>query len=169
MHKTIGHRLPELRLEGLTGSDRSIYSGDLAGSVVLINFWGTWCGPCLIELPHLAELGRKYSTREDFQLLAVSAGPSESADDLENLRRDTLAFLKQSGTDIPTYADPGNATFDGFCEMARRLDPSAMEGVPTTILLDRRGIIRGVWIGYVPGLENEMEEMVKRLLDEEGK
>ena len=167
-HKVIGNRLPEVRLEGLTGSDRSIRSEDLAGSVVLMNFWGTWCGPCRIELPHLAGLGKKLSSREDFKFLAVSVGRAESADELAALRQATTEFIEQFGLDIPTYADPDDATFDGFCELLRSLEPSAMEGVPTTIVLDREGIIRGVWIGYAPGVEDQVEETVSQLLDGDG-
>ena len=167
-YKVIGNRLPEVRLEGLTGSDRSIRSEDLAGSVVLINFWATWCGPCRIELPHLAKLEKKFSPRGDFQFLAVSLGRAESADEWAALRQSTADFLQQSGVDIPTYADLGDATFNRFCELALSLEPSMGEGVPTTIVLDREGIIRGVWIGYAPGVEDQVEETVSRLLDGDG-
>lgn len=168
-HKVIGNRLPEVRLEGLTGSDRSIRSEDLAGRVVLMNFWATWCGPCRIELPHLAKLEKKLSSREDFQFLAVSVGGAESAEELAALRQASTEFLERSGVDIPTYADPGYATFDGFYELVRSLEPSMGEGVPTTIVLDREGIIRGLWIGYAPGVEDLIEETVGQLLDGDGK
>ena len=165
--KVLGSRLPEVRLEGLTGSDRSIRSEDLAGSVVLMNFWATWCGPCKIELPHLAELQRKFSSREDFQFMAVSVGPVETAHELAALRQDTTQFLERSGIGIATYADPGGATLGGFRELAQGLEPSTREGVPTTLVLDGKGIIRGVWIGYRSGLEDEMEELIGQLLDED--
>ena len=43
------------------------------------------------------------------------------------------------------------------------------EGYPTTLLLDRRGVIRAVWVGYRPGLETEMERHISMLLEEKGK
>ena len=165
-HPTVGNRLPEVELEALTGSGGSIRSEDLAGSVVLINFWATWCGPCRDELPHIAQLGEEFSARDDFQLLTVSVGLAESATDLETLRQATIDFLDQEGLNVPTYADPNNITFAGFGDLALSLDPSAEGGLPTTIALDRKGIIRGVWPGYLPGLEIEMKEMVAGLLEE---
>ena len=168
-NKVIGNRLPETSLQGLTGSDRTIRSEDLAGSVVLLNFWATWCGPCRIELPHLVKLQKKLSSREDFQFLAVSVGPAESADELAALRRETLNFLGGLDMDIPTYADPGYATLGGFGELTQRLEPFMGQGLPTTVVLDREGIIRGTWIGYAPGVEVQMEEMVGQLLDDYGK
>ena len=167
--KVIGKPMPEIRLGGLTGSDRAICSEDLAGSVVLINFWATWCGPCRIELPHLAKLEKKFSSREDFLFLSVSVGPAESADQLAALRQETLDFLAGIDLDIPTYADPGNATIDRFYDLAFDVELPSGGAVPTTIVLDRQGIIRGVWIGYGPGVEDQVEEAVSQSLDGNGK
>jgi thiol-disulfide isomerase/thioredoxin len=166
--KVIGNRMPEVSLKGLTGSDRSIRSEDLAGKVVLLNFWATWCGPCRIELPHLAELEKKLSSRDDFQFLAVSIGPAATANDLAAMKESTAEFLDGVGLDIRAYADPGYLTYDGLRELVQSQEPSLGEGLPTTIVLDRGGIIREIWLGYAPGLEIEIEETVTRLLDGDG-
>ena len=50
----IGVPLAELRLQPLSGDGPPVSLADLRGSVVLLNFWGTWCPPCLRELPHIA-------------------------------------------------------------------------------------------------------------------
>ena len=76
------------------------------------------------------------------------------------LRGDTTALLKQLKIEMPTYADPGGvsrAAFDGV---------AGFDGYPMTFVLDRKGTIQGVWSGFQPGIEKEMESLVGKLLEE---
>ena len=155
-HPAVGQKLVVLDLTPLTGDAEPIALPDLESKVVLINFWGTWCPPCRMELPHIAEIEKKYRDRPEFKLLAVSCGD----EDIQQLRTDTEQFLSKKGITMPTYADQGEASRSA----AEQLD--AFGGYPTTIVLDRTGTIRGVWGGYMPGVEQEMEELVNNLLNE---
>jgi len=153
----IGRRLPDLQLEPLTGDGHPARLNDLAGKVVLLDFWGTWCPPCRAEFPHIAALGDEYRERPDFQLLAVSCG----ADDNENpqsLRTATLEFLADRRLDITTYFDPGGVTRREVAKVA------GFEGYPTTLVLDRQDVIRGMWVGYEPGTERKIGELIAKLL-----
>ncbi len=156
-----GPRLAGLELEGLTGDAQNVVLEELSGQVVLLNFWGTWCPPCKAELPHIAAIERKYGDRADFRLLAVSCAGDPSAEnspqDIEVLRQTTAEFLSARGIDMPTYADPGHRT-----RRAIGFDYS----YPTTLLVDRQGVIRKKWVGYRPGTEKEMEQAVEQLLAE---
>jgi hypothetical protein len=89
--------------------------------------------------------------------LAVSCGD----DDPRRLQSDTEELLARLNLDLPTYTDPTGATRDAFRQVAGRT------GFPTNFVLDRRGVIRAVWVGYGPGLENEMKSTVRRLLREQ--
>src|SRR5688500_16773276 len=73
-HTSVGQKLPPLELIPLTGQASIVTTEQLGGKVVLINFWGTWCGPCQQELPHLLRLEAAYRDRQDFQLVSVSCG-----------------------------------------------------------------------------------------------
>ena len=157
-HKGVGQRMPLLELTRLSGDQESVTLDDMAGKVVLVNFWGTWCPPCRKELPVLADLRKKLAGNGDFKFLAVSCGPNMS-EDIGVLREDTIAFLKQADIDVPVYADPGGVTRGAFDAVA------GLRGVPTTFILDRHGIIRGVWPGFRPGVEKGMEELILQLLD----
>ena len=158
-HPMVGTELFHLALESLTGDGGSIGLDDLSGKVALINFWGPWCPPCVEELPHVAELESKHRGESDFQLLAVSC-EGGSQESLSELRGSTAALLEIADIDMPTYHDPGGTS---------RKALGIMTGMdwfiyPTTVLIDRRGVIRGLWLGYVPGNEKQMELEVERLL-----
>jgi cytochrome c biogenesis protein CcmG, thiol:disulfide interchange protein DsbE len=158
-----------LELQPLTGAERPVTLRDIEGRVTLLHFWGTWCRPCRDELPHLAALRRRYAGRETFQLLAVSFPPCSLPVDAEALREETAALLKRLKLDLPTYSDVDGRTRDA----ADQIVPEAVDhssGVslfPLTLLLDRRGVVRAVWLGYRPGAETEMERYIDMVLEEE--
>jgi thiol-disulfide isomerase/thioredoxin len=58
-------------------SDKTMYTADLRGSITVINFWATWCGPCLEELPLISKLNSEYS-RKKVRFIAVSADETEN-------------------------------------------------------------------------------------------
>jgi cytochrome c biogenesis protein CcmG, thiol:disulfide interchange protein DsbE len=157
----IGRKLPYLELQPLTGDAQWVSLRDLAGHVTVVNYWGTWCPPCRAEFPHIVELASKFGDQKDFRLLAVSCG-SEGADaKLDALRDETQVFLKSNDVTLPTYADQHAASRR---ELARFLQLDF--GYPTTLILDRQGIIRGFWEGYMSGTEVEMTDLVQQLLNE---
>jgi len=156
-HPAVGKTLSTIALEPLTGSAGPVRAEDLQGKVVLLNFWGTWCPPCRQEFPHLTALAERYGNRPEFRFLSVScgAGPSEDA---AELRSETEAFLEKQGADLATYHDPGAVT-------RKSVDAAAgFQGYPTTVLLDGSGVIRGMWVGYYPGVEKEIDRAVAKLL-----
>ncbi len=162
-HGGVGQMLPFLELQPLTGDVSAVSLADIRDHVTLLNFWGTWCPPCRSELPHIAELRQRFAGRAAFRLLAVSCPPGGQADDVQSLEEGTAALLKRLGLDLPTYSDPDDATQSALGQL---ID---LQGYPTTVLLDRLGVIRAVWVGYRPGVETEMERYISMLLDEDGK
>ena len=157
-HPAVGQRLSRLELQPLTGDGQPVSLDDLAGRVVLLNFWGTWCPPCLVELPDLARIESTFRDRDDFKFLAVSCGQGPS-EDPEDLRLNTTSLLFSEQIDMPTYSDPGGVS---------RLDARQVVGLeffPTTVILDRGGVIRGVWVG--PADKGELEDLISQLLEEE--
>jgi thiol-disulfide isomerase/thioredoxin len=157
----IGRHLPYLKLEGLTGDAQNVSLDDLQGHVTLLNFWGTWCPPCLREFPHIVEIAEIFRNQADFRLLAVSCGQGND-EDLKHLRRETEIFLEVTKAALPTYADEKGATRQAMTA-ALGLDGFAY---PTTLVLDRQGTIRGFWVGYAPGSERAMRALIQELLDE---
>jgi cytochrome c biogenesis protein CcmG, thiol:disulfide interchange protein DsbE len=156
----IGRSLGYLRFEPLTGNTSPVVLEDLQGRVTLINFWGTWCPPCIRELPEIADLSKRFASHDAFRLYAVSCGQQDDAD-LGVLREETEMFLQSRGSSLPTYADQNGAT-----RQAMTLTLGISLAYPTTLVLDRRGTVRGFWQGYVPGAADEMGELIDKLLAE---
>lgn len=159
-HAGVGSQLTFLELEPLTGHPPRLSTGDLLDRVTLLNFWGTWCPPCRSELPHIAELRKRFAGQEAFQLVAISYPQLGQGDDLQSLREETASLLKRQKIDLPTYYDPDDMTRAAVDRVI------GFEGFPTTVLLDRNGVIRAIWAGYRPGLETEVELYVDKVLGE---
>ncbi len=155
----IGRALPDLQLQPLTGDGQPVSLKDLSGKVTLLDFWGTWCPPCRAEFPHIAAIANEHRDRPDFQLLAVSCGDTGD-DNSATLRPDTDAFLKNNKLNVPTYWDPQGHTRQQVEKIA------GFEGYPTTLVIDRQGVIRGRWVGYEWGTERQIASLVAKLLSE---
>jgi cytochrome c biogenesis protein CcmG, thiol:disulfide interchange protein DsbE len=168
-YRGIGDQLRFLELEPLTGNPPRLSVADLQNRVVLLNFWGTWCRPCRDELPHVAALRQRFAGQAAFRLVAISYPPLGQGDDLQSLREETTALLKRLSLDLPTYWDPDNMTRTAVDQLI----PDAVEEFssvalfPLTVLLDRQGAIRAIWLGYRPGVETEIERYVDKVLSED--
>jgi thiol-disulfide isomerase/thioredoxin len=167
-HAAVGQRLGFVQLEPLTGEASPITAAELQGQVTLINFWGPWCGFCLEEMPHLVRLREKFAERSDVQFLFVSCSPDWQpntppafgwSENLAQLRASTAELLAERGYNIPTYVDPHGKTRQAFAGL------DTWEGYPTTLLIDRDGVIRFVSIGYVPGDEHALEEQLRKVIN----
>lgn len=161
-HPAVRSRLTSLSLEPLTGTKQRVRLEDLQGKVVLVNYWGTWCGPCHMEFPQLVLLEKQLRKETDFRFLSVSCGHSPDEEDPSELERNTKAFLGKAKADIPTYLDAGG--------ISRRalVDAADLKGFnyPTTVLLDRQGAIRALWLGYAEIFDREIDLAVHKVLAE---
>jgi cytochrome c biogenesis protein CcmG, thiol:disulfide interchange protein DsbE len=158
-HPAVGRQLPGLELQPLTVGAECVSLAELKGKVTLLNFWGTWCGPCVQEFPHLVALGKELKGNGDFRLLLVSCGGGVD-DTLDELRDNTHRFLAAQKSDLPCYSDQ-----HGFTRRSLMMATGQQGfGYPTTVVLDRSGVIRGMWEGYSPSAVLEMRQIIDELL-----
>ena len=158
-HPAVGKELESVSLDALSGDASNLTAKDLTGHVSLINFWGTWCGPCRIEFPHIVELDREFRGNPEFKLVSISMQKGEKT--LEELRMNTEQFLQSQNADFATYFDLGGRTWNSVSDVL-----GGNDFVPTTVILDRDNTVRGVWTGYAAGVEKEMQKLVAELLAE---
>lgn len=157
----VGRKLPALALEPLTGDGKAATLESLAGKVVVVNLWGTWCPPCRVELPHLVELGNEFSKYPEFHLFLVSCAPGRQEDPVD-LKEETEAFLAKSKYQVATYSDPDFTTRRALHRVAM------LRGFPTTFVLDGEGVIRGIWNGFHPNVPHEIRQLVLQLMPAPG-
>lgn len=157
----VGLPLKFLELRPLTGTSEGVSLESVRGKVTLINYWGPWCGFCVQEFPHLVELWDKNRGNPEFAFISVSSS-GHNEEDVPQLKQETEAFFKTRQAGFPTYVDPDGANR----QILASLTDMTGFGYPTTVLLDRSGIIRALWIGYQPGFESQMEQLVSQLLAE---
>lgn len=155
----VGKRPEKLEFTPLEGDGEPLTLPDLQGQVVLINFWGPWCPPCRAEFPELMELRETLAKERQFRFVSVTAMPGEDEEDLVKL---TKTYLQSQKYDLPVYRDSQQTTRDELKELNQASDFP----FPTTILLDEKGVIRAVWVGYSQGVGEQMQELIETLLKE---
>jgi cytochrome c biogenesis protein CcmG, thiol:disulfide interchange protein DsbE len=154
----VGAKLSEIALEPLTGDPPPVATSALAGKVTLINFWGPWCGYCLQEFPELVEIEQHFRSQSDFQFFSVSSN-SDPFDE-RGLAEQTAQFMKQQQATFPTYRDSRGHTHRALAAAAKLTE----FGYPTTVVLDREGRIRGLWIGYRPTYIQQVRAVIEETL-----
>lgn len=119
---------------------------DTKGKVVFINFWATWCPPCIAEMPTIAELNSEFSSNEDFVVMMV---------DVDNKREQAQAFLDKRNLNLPLYT-PASAIPQSFLKGS----------IPTSIVLDKEGNLVFKKEGMGDFSNKKFKSFIAKLLDE---
>jgi thiol-disulfide isomerase/thioredoxin len=158
----VGKPAPDFTLTVFDGPDKTktVSKADLAGKVVMIDFWATWCGPCLNELPEVQKLIESYAkAKKDVVIVALSqdSDPKDPAE-VRKLIESTLSKKKIDLTAAPVgkiALDPSNTVGDAF----------QVEGYPTVVLLDPKGVIRSAHVGFSPDVGTVLGKEIDALLE----
>lgn len=117
---------------------------DLRGKVVLLDFWGTWCGPCVESVPSLRDLNKRYA-KEPFVIVGISS---------DNNEEEWRSFVEKNKMVWPQYLDRDDKIQQAF----------RVRGFPTYVLIDHEGIVRFRTTGASWMQSAAMSEEIKKRL-----
>lgn len=130
----VGSKAPDFTVQD---AQRTVSLHDLRGKIVVLNFWATWCPPCIEEMPSLVQMQRQLGDK-----VTVFAVSTDSDEDVEKYQR----FLRDRNVQLLTVRDgaqKSNALYGTF-------------KFPETYIIDHRGIIRRKFIGPVQWTKPEI-------------
>jgi cytochrome c biogenesis protein CcmG, thiol:disulfide interchange protein DsbE len=138
----VGSQLPDIAVKDLRGDEVS--SQSLRGKVVLIDIWATWCQPCRKEMPGYQKLLDRYGSR-GFVVIGLKSNMMMDT-------KDPAKFAKEIGVHYPLVS----ASADVIGKFGE------LQGLPTTLLYDREGILRDKVIGfeYMSHFEEELKPLL---------
>jgi len=136
-----GSKAPDFKLQ--TSDNKDVTISGLKGKVVLLNFWATWCGPCVREIPDFLEVYDQYKSK-GFEIIGVSldAGEWEKVTPFVAKMKMTYPVVKGDNAVVQAY---GN-----------------FNAIPTSFFIDRKGVVVHQKTGAMT--KSELEAILKKLL-----
>ncbi len=143
---------------------KTITKAELAGKVIVIDFWATWCGPCMKELPEIQKVIEAYAgSKKDVVVVALSQDDEPA--ELSQVRKLVEKTLSEKGFNLSNAPvglvglDPSKSVGGAF----------QLEGYPTLVILDRKGVVQSVHVGFDPSssvpLNKSLAKEIDTLLD----
>ena len=126
------------------------------GKVVVINYWATWCGYCVEEMPEFEKVYKEFgSNKKDVVILGV-AGPNskENRNNVDIEKDEIISFLKKKNITYPTLMDETGKYFNEY----------GVKYFPTTYVINKKGYLEGFVNGAISGeqLKNAINETLKK-------
>lgn len=145
----IGSNAPELQIAKYVKGD-SVQQFE-EGKVYVVEFWATWCGPCIAAFPHLSELQAEYKDNVQFIGVNVWEGVEDQAERIEKVEN----FVKEQG-DRMSYTvavENGSAMADTW------MKPAGQNGIPAAFIVDGKGKI--AWVGHPMNMDDSLESVIE--------
>lgn len=145
---TIGNVVPG-DIELIDTNQNTLNLSSFRGSVVFINFWATWCEPCIDEIPSIETLYRRFSKNPKFKIITIL---------FKDDQQRALMYMKENGYTFPVYLNPDGSAAKQF----------GITGVPETFIIDKKGVLRDKKIGPEQWDSPIVIETLRSLINEHG-
>lgn len=164
---TIGSKAPSLDIEHWisNGHDKFKPVKEFeAGKVYVVEFWATWCGPCVMSMPHLKETQEKYADK-GVQLISISDEETEVVDGFlakqvrGSAKDDTENTYRKLTSAYCLTTDPDKSVYEDY------MDAAGQNGIPTCFIVGKSGLIE--WIGHPMSMDDTLEKVVAGTWDRE--
>lgn len=139
----IGKPAPAIRAKMLDGSDFDLAS--LKGRIVLLDFWATWCGPCVQAMPKVQKVAEKFADR-NVTILGVNSDGGDT--------KKVSAFLEKRKITLGQVMDADGSIGSAY----------AVTGIPCMVFIDAGGVVQDVHVGAGPSIERELTQSIEKLL-----
>jgi len=149
LHKLLGQKIPPFEFVDLEG--KPVGRDSLAGKVVVVDFWATWCGWCFKGLPNLQQVYDKYRDNDQVQILTVST------DEVDVSNNDLTAAFDKAKLKMPIVRDVNQQSRTMF----------DVQGLPTMLLIGPDGTVQSIDVGFQPMLAVELPRKIDRILNGE--
>jgi peroxiredoxin len=140
----VGDRAPSFSAPSLDGKSM-VEMSKYRGKVVYLDFWASWCAPCLVAIPEIEKMRGEFPA-EEFQIVAVN---------LDQKVKKALRFLKKHPVGYPSASDPKGSLPGQY----------GVETMPTSYLIDGDGVIRYVHRGFKRGDDSKLRHEIRALLE----
>lgn len=137
----VGKPAPSVSLQTLDGKDFTLDS--LKGQVVVLSFWASWCRPCRGEMPELEDVYNSFKNK-GVTVVGVNVDRKPEA---------AQAFLRAHPVTFPIVMDPDSLLLGKF----------EVTSMPTSFVIDRKGIVRKKTVGYRPEYIEELRKFISTL------
>jgi thiol-disulfide isomerase/thioredoxin len=142
----VGRPAPDFEIPDLD-SLKPVSLKDFRGRVVILDFWATWCGPCLMAMPRIQTVADRFA-QQPVTFLGVNSDQRER-------RNAALQFMRQKNLTMPQVWDERNAVNATYL----------IQGIPSSIIIDQQGIVQAIHTGYAPGhTESKLHQEITTLL-----
>ena len=160
---TIGTVAPSLDIENWVQDGNGFFKPVTefeAGNVYVVEFWATWCGPCVASMPHLASLQNKYRGNK-VQVVSISDEPLDTVKEFLKREAEVAGGEKKTFADITSAycltTDPDRSVYEAY------MTASEQQGIPTAFIVGKSGLIE--WIGHPMEMDEPLEKVVSDAWD----